>query len=55
MPKPEAVMNGFQDLIDMIKRKEANGWREYEANKDWYRENQIRALGVLRVKDEFHE
>lgn len=55
MPKPEAVLNGFADLIDMIKRKEANGWREYRENKEWYRKNQIHALGELRIKDEFHE
>lgn len=55
MPKPEAVMNGFQDLIDMIKRKEAKGWERYMENHDWYRKNQIQALGELRIKDEFHE
>ncbi len=55
MPKPEAVMNGFQDLIDMIKRKEANGWKKYQENYEWYKENQLHALGELRIKDEFHE
>lgn len=55
MPKPEAVMNGFQDLIDMIQRKEANGWKKYRDNYDWYKSNQIHALGEVRIKDEFHE
>lgn len=55
MPKPEAVMNGFTDLMDMIKRKEANGWKRYKENNEWYKKNQIEALGEVKVKDEFHE
>ena len=55
MPKPEAVMNGFQDLIDMIKDKTADGWKRYRDNYDWYRQNQIESLGELRIKDECHE
>ena len=55
MPKPEAVMNGFQDLINMIKDKSADGWKRYRDNYDWYRQNQIESLGELRIKDEYHE
>ncbi len=55
MPKPEAVMNGFQDLIDGIKNKTADGWKRYRDNYEWYRNNQIESLGDLRIKDEFHE
>lgn len=55
MPKPEAVMNGFQDLINMIKDKSADGWKRYRDNYDWYRQNQIASLGELRIKDEYHE
>lgn len=55
MPKPEAVMNGFQDLIDMIKNKTADGWKRYRDNYEWYKKNQVESLGELRIKDEFHE
>jgi len=55
MPKPEAVMNGFKDLIEMIKSKKATGWRKYRDNNAWYKANQIHALGEVRIKDEFHE
>ena len=55
MPKPEAVMNGFNDLINMIQRKEAKGYKKYRDNYDWYKKNQIHALGEVRIKDEFHE
>ncbi len=55
MPKPEAVMNGFQDLINMIKDKTADGWKRYRDHYDWYKQNQIESLGELRIKDEYHE
>ena len=55
MPKPEAVMNGFMDLMEMIKKKEANGWKDYQKNYDWYKKNQLDSLGEVYVKDEFHE
>ncbi len=55
MPKPEAVMNGFQDLINMIKDKSADGWKRYRDHYDWYKQNQIESLGELRIKDEYHE
>jgi NADH-quinone oxidoreductase subunit B len=55
MPKPEAVMNGFQDLIQMIQDRKATGWKMYQENHAWYQENQIAALGEVFVHDEFHE
>ncbi len=55
MPRPEAVMNGFDTLISMIKKGEANGWKHYKENYDWYSRNQLHSLGEVYVKDEFHE
>jgi NADH-quinone oxidoreductase subunit B len=55
MPKPEAVMNGFQDLIQMIQARKATGWKMYQENHAWYQENQLSALGEVFVHDEFHE
>jgi len=55
MPNTEAVMNGFVDLIGLIKSKKANGWKEYHKNNDWFKENQITALGKVVIDDEFHQ
>ncbi|TGG87882.1 NuoB/complex I 20 kDa subunit family protein [Geotoga petraea] len=56
MPRPEAIMNGFKKLMDMIKSGEANGWKKYQNHyEDYYKPNQILSLKEVRVKDEFHE
>jgi NADH-quinone oxidoreductase subunit B len=54
MPNTEAVMNGFVDLITLIKTKKANGWKDYHKNFDWYKENQMTTLGKVVIDDEFH-
>ncbi len=55
MPNTESVMNGFVDLMELIKNKKANGWKDYHERYEWYRQNQIDSLGEVRVHDEFHE
>jgi NADH-quinone oxidoreductase subunit B len=55
MPKPEAVMNGFGDLIALIESGKATGWKDYHARYEWYKQNQKEALGEVMVHDEFHE
>ena len=55
MPNPESVMNGFTDLMDLIKNGTAVGWKNYNANHEWYQTNQLDALGEVHVHDEFHE
>ncbi len=55
MPNPESVMNGFRDLMNMIKDKKAIGWKRYQENYDWFKKNQLDALGEVFVHDEFHE
>lgn len=55
MPNPETVMNGFNELMTMIKEKKAKGWKDYQENYEWYKKNQLDALTNIYVKDEFHE
>ena len=55
MPNTEAVMNGFIDLMELIRTKKADGWKRYEKNNAWYKKNQKDALGEVRIKDEFHQ
>jgi len=40
MPRPEAIISSFNDLIAKIDRGEANSWKEYYKNYDFYKENQ---------------
>ncbi len=51
MPRPEAVIAGFQSLMDKIKRGEANGWNEYLENLAEYKENQKRAIRDWNMPD----
>ena len=55
MPNTEAVMNGFVDLIDLIKQNKANGWKKYHEHKEWYKKNQLDSVGEVIIHDEFHE
>lgn len=55
MPKPEAVMNGFQELISLIEEGKATGWKDYIARYDWYKKNQLEVVGEVFIHDEFHE
>lgn len=55
MPKPEAVMNGFKQLIDLVDSGQATGWKDYERRYDWYKQNQLEAVGEVYIHDEFHE
>ncbi|HPV62745.1 MAG TPA: NADH-quinone oxidoreductase subunit B, partial [Fervidobacterium sp.] len=55
MPRPEAILNAFTKLMDMIRKGEADGWKRYKENYEWYKQNQLRSLGEVVVYDEFHE
>lgn len=55
MPRPEAILNGFKELKDMIKKGEAKGYKRYQENYEWYHKNQLHSLKEVYVKDEFHE
>jgi len=41
--------------MDMIRKGEADGWKRYKENYEWYKQNQLRSLGEVVVYDEFHE
>ncbi len=45
MPRPEAVIEGLQQLMDKIKRGEANSWQDYYRRYDYYLGNQQRLFG----------
>jgi NADH-quinone oxidoreductase subunit B len=44
MPRPEALIAGFQDLMDLIKQGKANGWHDYQANLERYKEYQRKVI-----------
>lgn len=51
MPRPEALLAGFGELMKMIKRGEANGWNYYLENLDWYKENQKKVINDWNMPD----
>ena len=55
MPRPEAILEAFNYLMEKIRKGEADGWKRYKENYEWYKQNQIRSLGEVYVHDEFHE
>lgn len=44
MPRPEALIAGFQSLMDKIKQGKANGWNEYLENLEGYKANQRKVI-----------
>lgn len=59
MPRPQAVLDGFLKLMEMIDRGEAVGYKKYRLYHDWYKRNQAevleRSAAVLGGKDELAE
>jgi len=51
MPRPEALLAGFDYLMRRIEKGEANGWHHYLENLDWYRENQRQVVGQWDLPD----
>lgn len=45
MPRPEAIQQGFLDLIDNIDQGQANAWKDYYRNYDQYLGNQQALFG----------
>jgi len=45
MPRPEAILTGFEKLISKIGAGEANAWKDYFDNYDFYKKNQENVLG----------
>ena len=44
MPRPEAILAGFNKLKERIKRGDAEGANEYIENLEWYRANQQKII-----------
>ncbi len=44
MPRPEALLAGFGELIQRIKKGQANGWHDYVERFDWYKDNQKKVI-----------
>ncbi len=45
MPRVEAVMDGIMTIMRKIERGEADGWKRYRENYEWYRKNQDELFG----------
>ncbi len=46
MPRPEAIIDAFIKLRDMIDKGEANAWKNYRDNLDWYKQNQAKVFDI---------
>lgn len=40
MPRPQAVLDSFLTLMNLIEKGEAVGYKKYKLNYDWYKKNQ---------------
>lgn len=47
MPRPEAIITGFTELIDRIDQGKAKSWEDYYKNYDFYRKNQEHVFGSI--------
>ena len=51
MPRPEAVIAGFQKLQDKIIRGDADNGTRYKENLEWYRANQKKIIKNWRMPE----
>ncbi len=51
MPRPEAVIQGFIKLQELIMNKKAEGAAKYKENLEWYRENQRKIIHNWRMPE----
>lgn len=49
MPRPEAIITGFSELIEKIGRGEANSWKDYYENYEFYKKNQLHVFGEIET------
>jgi len=49
MPRPEAIITGFNALIDKIAKGEANSWKDYYENYEFYHKNQQHVFGDIET------
>ena len=45
MPRPEAVMDGIQKMMELIETGKADGWKRYKENYEYYKKNQDELFG----------
>jgi len=45
MPRVEAVMDGIMEIMRKVERGEADGWKRYRDNYEWYSRNQDELFG----------
>ena len=50
MPRPEAIIEGFTELIDRIGEGKANSWEDYYKNYEFYRKNQEHVFGTIDTR-----
>jgi NADH-quinone oxidoreductase subunit B len=48
MPRPEAVLDGLYTLMIRIEKGEANAYKKYRENFEYYRKNQEAVLGEVQ-------
>jgi NADH-quinone oxidoreductase subunit B len=51
MPRPEAVIAGFEKLKELIQAGKADGWKKYQDNLDEYRANQKKVIINWQMPD----
>lgn len=51
MPRPEALLAGFQELKRIIRAGKAEGQNEYARNFEWYKANQKRVIKDWNMPD----
>ncbi len=44
MPRPEALLAGFEDLKKIIRAGKGEGANQYAQNFDWYKANQKKVI-----------
>ncbi len=44
MPRPQAIIDAFLKLMDMIRKGEAVNYKKYKLNYEWYKKNQDEVL-----------
>ena len=55
MPRPEAIITGFTELIDRIDQGKANSWEDYYKNYDFYRKNQEHVFGTINTGNDISD
>jgi len=51
MPRPEALLAGFNTLKGMIREGKAEGMNKYIENFDWYKANQKKIIKDWNMPD----